>query len=66
MRMTPVRLMLLRLYNMSAGRFAVGDRLFRLVTEQVFIWRRKPANRYTASAGLFDIRDLDAEWESRK
>ena len=59
MRPTPARFVVLRLYNLTLGRFALADRLFRGVLEYLLVWRKPPAERYTASAGFFDVRELD-------
>ncbi len=59
MRMTPVRLVLFRLFSLTVGRIGAVDRLLRRTLEYLVVWRKPPADRYTASAGFFDVRDLD-------
>lgn len=57
--MNPLYLLILRTYNLTLGRFAWGDQFLRRTLEYFIIWRKPPGERYTASAGFFDVRDLD-------
>ena len=59
MRLTPMRLVLFRLYSLTVGRLALCDRVLRAVLEYLIVWRKKPEDRYTATAGFFDVRDLE-------
>ncbi len=56
--MTTSQLLLLRLYMMTLGRFAIFARLFRRVSVFLFISRKKEEG-YHASSRFFSIRELD-------
>ena len=57
MLMTTAKLIVLRIYNITLGRFEIASRLLRKILLRVLI--DKPASeRYVASSKYFDIREL--------
>ena len=58
MRMTTSRLVLFRLFNITLGRFACCERTLKRYLMKKLIITKKPHERYTASSGFFDLRDL--------
>ncbi|KIL96702.1 hypothetical protein CCC_01568 [Paramagnetospirillum magnetotacticum MS-1] len=59
MLMTPLRLVVLRLWALSLGRSAAMARLLRWFLVEVLIRRRSSRNRYVASSRFFDMGELD-------
>ncbi len=59
MRMTPTRLILLRVFNLTLGRSETLARLLRRALVSVLIRRRPPEARYVASSRYFHPRELD-------
>ena len=59
MRMTPVRLIALRLFNITFGRMAWASALLRRVLVHWLIKGRAESDRYMASSRFFDMRELD-------
>jgi hypothetical protein len=60
MLMTPIRMMLLRLYALTLGRFAVCERLVRRILVYWLISRRPRDRRYVAASSYFDVDDLSS------
>jgi hypothetical protein len=58
MQMTTFKLLLLRVYNMTVGRFSWGDRFLRQELVKVLVKSKGAQQRYTASARCFDMRQL--------
>lgn len=58
MLMTTSRLILLRLFNVTFGRFAFFTSLLRKVLVVLLISRKSHGERYVASSRFFDIDDL--------
>ena len=58
MRMTPIRLIALRLFNITLGRTAWANALLRRTLVQWLIKRRPQGDRYMASSRFFDPREL--------
>jgi hypothetical protein len=59
MQMTPVKLIGLRLFNVTLGRTAWANRLLRRGLVMLLISRRERGDRYMASSRFFDPRELD-------
>lgn len=57
MLMTTSRLIILRLYNVTLGRFAFFSRLLRIILVKILIEGKK--EKYTASSKFFDWRELE-------
>ena len=57
--MTPAKLVVLRLYNMTLGRFAFFNKLLRRALVFVLIDRAKRDRRYMASSRFFEPAELD-------
>ena len=56
-QMTPTKLIVLRLYNITLGRFEFASKLLRKVLLKILI--EKPSSeRYVASSRYFDVREL--------
>ena len=58
MLLTTTKLIMLRLYNKTLGRFACFDRLLKKLLVKTFVTGRDPEERYTASSEFFDMRDI--------
>ena len=58
MLMTTGRLILLRIYNVSLGRYEIFSKLLRHILLRVLI-KRPAEKRYVASSKYFDVRELD-------
>jgi len=58
MLMTPVKLILFRLFNITLGRFKFFNRLLRRLLEKKLI-TNKEKSKYVASAQFFDFRELE-------
>jgi hypothetical protein len=58
MRMTPLKLIVLRSYMLTLGRFAVFSTLLRKVLVKVLI-QRKPTAPYAASSRFWDPTELE-------
>jgi hypothetical protein len=56
--MTPGKLLLLRLFNLTLGRTAWGNALLRSGLVHLLIKRRPEGDRYMASSRFFDPREL--------
>ncbi len=59
MRMTTSRLVALRVFNVTLGRFAVLDRALRKILVRHMIHRAGNEDKYVASSRFFDPRELD-------
>lgn len=59
MRMTPGRMLLMRAYVVTLGRFELCERIVRRVLVTWLIRRRPPAERYVSSSRYFDMGDLN-------
>ncbi len=59
MRMTPVRLIALRMFNVTLGRTAWANAFLRRILVALLITRRSGGDRYMASSRFFDPRELD-------
>ena len=57
MQMTTGKLIVLRLYGMTLGRFACFSRLLRRVLVRLLITGRK--EKYVASSRFFDMNELE-------
>ena len=57
MRLTPFRLVLLRCFNVTLGRFAWADALLRRVLVRILV--RKADVPYVQSARFFSVDELD-------
>ena len=57
--MTPAKLVLLRLFNMTLGRNAFFNRVLRRALVFFLIDRAKGSARYTASSRFFEPSELD-------
>jgi len=58
MKMTTARLVLLRLFNATLGRFAPAERALRWFLVEVLIRRKASRSKYVASSRFFDMREL--------
>lgn len=59
MRMTTWKLILLRSFNVTLGRFALANRLLRRLLVARLVYGRTAGDRYNASSRFFVMRDLD-------
>ena len=59
MLMSPAKLIVLRAFNITLGRFSLFNASLRWLLVQVLIRRKLGSSRFTASARYFDVRDLD-------
>ena len=59
MRMTTLKLICFRLFNVTLGRFAGVNRLARLFLLKRHIFSKTPRERYTASSRYFQVTDLN-------
>lgn len=59
MIMTTRRLLLLRLYNISFGRFSLGSRLLRWVLVHILIKKSAKGGAYMASSRFFLLQELE-------
>lgn len=57
MLMTPLKFMLLRIYNLTIGRISFFSKLLKKIL--IIILIKKSENRYVASSRFFDWRDLE-------
>jgi hypothetical protein len=57
--MTPVRLIALRMFNITLGRTAWASTLLRRVLVRWLIKARPKGDQYMASSRFFDLRELD-------
>ncbi|MDP4796861.1 MAG: hypothetical protein NWR87_08105 [Rhodospirillales bacterium] len=57
--MTTTRLICLRLFNRTLGRFAVMNALLRKALVGMLIKTKSRDDAYNASSRFFDLRDLD-------
>lgn len=57
MLMSPIKLVILRLYNLSLGRFAIGERILRKILVLLLIGKKKNAP-YCQSARFFIVTEL--------
>ncbi len=58
MQMTPLKLIVLRLYNITLGRSAFFSRLLRSALVRVLIRGQGRERKYMASSRFFDVADL--------
>ena len=59
MRMTPMRFILLRVYNLTLGRIAIGAKLLRKVLVWLLISKKVSSEKYVASSRYFSYDDLE-------
>jgi hypothetical protein len=59
MLMTPVRLLVLRIFNLTLGRLVFFNRMLRGALLKRLIHSQKDKHRYTASSRFFDPREMD-------
>lgn len=60
MQMTPTKLIVLRLYNITFGRSAFFSRILRKILVRVLIRNQKKGKAYMASSRFFDVAELEA------
>lgn len=60
MLMSPVKLVMLRLYNLSLGRFVIGERILRKVLVMLLIGKKRNAP-YCQSARFFIVAEISKE-----
>ena len=60
MLMTTWKLILLRLFSATLGRFAPFSRLFKLMLVRALVTNRKPEDRYVASSRFFEPGELNS------
>ena len=58
MMMTTSKLIVLRVFNVSIGRFELFSNLLRTILLKIFI-KKNSEKRYVASSKYFDIREID-------
>ena len=58
-RMTSIKLIMLRSYCLTVGRFAWGGKLLRRMLLFLLITSRERSVRYNASSRFFDMRELE-------
>ena len=58
MKMTTGKMLLLRLFNVTLGRFTLAERALRWFLVEVLIRRRASRSKYVASSRFFDMREL--------
>ena len=58
--MTPLKLVILRLYMMTFGRFPLFSRLIRKALVFILIKKQAAKSPYVASSRFFDISELKA------
>ena len=59
MQMTPVRFLLLRVFNLTLGQSAWANAMLRRVLVKILINDSTRSDRYVASSRFFDPRELD-------
>lgn len=59
MLMTTFRLLTLRIYMSTLGRFAFGEKILRRMLLKKLVHSQKNTDKYTASSRFFDPRELD-------
>ena len=59
MVMTPLRLIALRIFNITLGRSAAANRLLRRLLVHLLIDRRSRGGQYMASSRFFQMKELD-------
>ena len=58
MKMTTGKMLLLRLFNVTLGRFTPAERALRWFLVEVLIRRKASRSKYVASSRFFDMREL--------
>ena len=61
MLMTTPRLILLRLFNMTVGRWSWGSKFLRKILLKKLVHSKKNPQKYTASSHFFEMRELDRD-----
>lgn len=59
MIMTPLRLIVFRIFNITLGRSAAANRLLRRLLVHPLIDRRSRGGQYMASSRFFQMKELD-------
>lgn len=59
MKLTPGRLILFRMINMTVCRSHLGERLLRIVLQRLVVGRREAGDDYCQSADFFTFDQLD-------
>ncbi|MFH1045772.1 MAG: hypothetical protein V1727_02270 [Candidatus Omnitrophota bacterium] len=66
MKMTPVLFGLFRLYNLSLGRFAWGERLLRKVLVALLIKGKGDGQAYSQASSYFAYAELEKQQEKEQ
>ncbi|WP_243438928.1 hypothetical protein [Fundidesulfovibrio soli] len=65
MLMSTPKLVALRLYNITLGRFEICTRLLRKALVWRYVKTKAPGSRYSPTSKFFDMSELGGDWRGR-
>jgi len=65
MLMSTPKLIALRLYNVTLGRFEVCTRILRKALVWRYVKNMEPGLRYSPTSKFFDMSELGGDWRAR-